>query len=181
VFNALGAATHVEAQARVRELDARDYNPFHLLLADRTGARIVWGDGERLHELELGPGIHWITERSFAAGESARHQTLTELAVELAGDRAGGPAGGRAPDVARWRSILADHRPHQAPGVAPRAWSVGLDAMCVHARPINYGTRSSTLVQVSAEAQLRFWYADGRPCETEFVDYADAVVQLLSA
>jgi uncharacterized protein with NRDE domain len=174
VFNALGAATHVDARARVRALDPRDYNPFHLLLADRGGARVVWGDGERLHEHELGPGVHWITERSFGAGDSARHQTLDHMAAEL--------AGGPAPDVARWRSLLADHRPHQALGVNPRAWSVGLDAMCVHARPINYGTRSSTLLQLgAAPAQLRLWYADGRPCETAFVDYQDAVEQLLES
>ena len=171
VFLGLGAATQLEARARVQELDARDYNPFHLMIADRSGALVIWGDGERLHERELGPGIHWITERSFGAGDSARHQTLAAVSTEL--------AGGPAPDVARWRSILADHQPHQPPGVAPRAWSVGLDAMCVHARPINYGTRSSTILQLGAAAtQLRFVYANGRPCETEFVDYQDAVDQL---
>ncbi|KIG12389.1 hypothetical protein DB30_01511 [Enhygromyxa salina] len=175
VFEALGAATPTEARARVRELGARDYNPFHLLLADRSGARVVWGDGDRLHEVELAPGIHWITERSLGAGVSARHQTLAELAAEL--------ASGPAPDIARWRSILADHRPHQRDGAAPGALSVGLDAMCVHARPINYGTRSSTLVQLGpaevAGVPLRFMYANGRPCETAFVDQHDAVQRLL--
>lgn len=172
VFEALGAASHLDARARVRELDARDYNPFHLLLADRNGALVVWGDGERLHELAFEPGVHWITERSFGAGDSARHQTLTQVAAEL--------RAGPAPELARWRSILADHRPHQAPGSAPRVWSVGLDAMCVHARAINYGTRSSTVLQLGDASAPRFWYAAGRPCETELVDYADAVEQLLS-
>lgn len=176
VFKALGEATHLAARDQVRKLDARDYNPFHLLLADPNGALVVWGDAQRLHEVELGPGIHWITERSFGAGESARHQILTELAAEL--------AGGPAPDVERWRSILADHRPHQPPGVSPGVASVGFDSMCVHARLLNYGTRSSTLVSLeagrssAAPAQLRFLHANGRPCETAFVDYQDAVEQL---
>ncbi|PRQ07933.1 NRDE family protein [Enhygromyxa salina] len=176
VFEALGSDTHLDALARIQGLGARDYSPFHLLLADRAGARVVWGDGERLHEVELEPGVHWLTERSFGAGESARHQTLTARSAEL--------ASGPAPDVARWRSILADHRPHAADGAAPKPLSVGLDSMCVHARPINYGTRSSTIVQLhahgAAQAPVRFLYANGRPCETEFADYRDAVAQLVA-
>ena len=51
--------------------------------------------------------------------------------------------------------------------------------MCVHARPLNYGTRSSTLVELGrGPAEVRFLHAAGRPCETEFVDYVDAVQQL---
>jgi hypothetical protein len=172
VFEALGAATHQQARDRIRELDPREYNPFHLLLADREGAQVIWGDGERLHEVELAPGIHWITERSFGAGDSVRHEILAQVAAAL--------ASGPAPTPEGWRSILADHRPHHPPGVTPPARSVGFDSMCVHARPVKYGTRSSTLVQLQggAPAQLQFLHANGRPCETAFVDYPDAVEQL---
>ncbi|PRP95644.1 hypothetical protein ENSA5_37770 [Enhygromyxa salina] len=171
VFTALGAASRAGARDRVRELDARDYNPFHLLFADRDGALVVWADGERLHEVELGPGVHWLTERSFGAGASERHRTLDRLAAEL--------EAGPLPEVARWRSILADHQPHASPGQAPAATAVGLDAMCVHALPLNYGTRSSTLVELGPElGSARFLHALGRPCETDFVDHAEAVREL---
>jgi hypothetical protein len=125
VFEALGAATHQGARDRIRELDPRAYNPFPLLLADRDGAHVIWGDGARLHEVELGPGIHWITERSFGAGASVRHEILAQVATEL--------ADAPAPELERWRSILADHRPHHPLGVTPPGSSVGFDSMCVHA------------------------------------------------
>jgi hypothetical protein len=148
------------------------YNPFHLLLADRRGAVIVWSDGEHLHEHTLAPGVHWITERSFGAGESRRHELLAELATQL--------EVGPAPDPATWRTILADHRPHEEANEVPSVASIGLDSMCVHARPLNYGTRSSTLIELGRErGQVRFLHAQGRPCETAFVDYAEAVLDLV--
>jgi uncharacterized protein with NRDE domain len=173
VFAALGADDHIDAHARVLGLDPRAYNPFHLLLADRRGGVIVWGDGERLHEHPLAPGIHWITERSFGAGESRRHELLGELATTL--------AAGPAPDHARWRSILADHRPHHASDQPPPASSIGFDSMCVHAQPLNYGTRSSTLIELGRErGDVRFLHSAGRPCESAFVDYSEAVATLVA-
>lgn len=182
VFEALGAADHVQAHARVRALDARAFNPFHLLLADRGGAVIVWSDGERLHDQPLAPGVHFITERSFGAGPSRRHERLAELAVDL--------SSGPLPDPEQWRSILADHRPHEVDGERPSPTAIGFDSMCVHAQPLDYGTRSSTLIELgrgrggtSAQAQaqdsVRFLHAPGRPCETAFVDHAELVAALV--
>jgi uncharacterized protein with NRDE domain len=173
VFAALGAEDHQAARARILERDPRDYNPFHLLFADRSGAAVVWGDGERFHELALGPGVHWLTERSFGAAESQRHALLAKLAQRL-------PAG-PPPTVEGWRSILADHRPYQPPGERPPPGSVGLDALCVHAEPLDYGTRSSTLVMLGREhGEVRFLHASGRPCEAAFVEY-DEAARALSA
>jgi uncharacterized protein with NRDE domain len=173
VFAALGAADHSDARARVLGLDPRAYNPFHLLLADRLGAVVVWGDGEHLHQHALAPGVHWITERSFGAGESRRHELLAELATTL--------AAGPAPDPARWRSILSDHRPHHASDQTPSDASVGFDSMCVHAQPLNYGTRSSTLIELGRErGEVRFLHTVGRPCQNAFVDYGEAVTALVA-
>ncbi len=171
VFEALGAGDHREAQERIARLRARDYNPFHLLFADRDGASVLWSDGERMHELELGPGIHWITERSFDAAESGRHGVLDSWVTRL--------ASGPAPDVEGWRSVLADHRP-QNPNRRPRALAVALDGVCVHARPLNYGTRSSTIVQFGeADDALRVFHGEGRPCEGPLVEQRAAVEELL--
>lgn len=169
VFEALGADDHRAARARIASFAARDYNPFHLLLADRGGASVIWSDGDRMRELELVPGVHWITERSFDAAASGRHAILEQRAEQL--------AAGPAPDLAGWRSILADHRPHDPPGLL----HVGLDSVCVHARPINYGTRSSTVVELGdAPGELRFFHAAGRPCETPLVERHEAVAELLN-
>jgi uncharacterized protein with NRDE domain len=167
VFEALGAEDHRGARARIAALSARDYNPFHLLFADRGGASVIWSDGSRLHELELGVGIHWITERSFDAAASERHTILEQRAEQL--------LAGPAPDVEGWRSILADHRPHDPPV------GIGLDSLCVHAQGINYGTRSSTLIEFECGQQLRFFHALGRPCEAPLVEHGGAVADLLSA
>lgn len=169
-FAALASANHIEARTAMLELDAAQYNPFHLLLADRSGASIVWSDGARLHALELGPGIHVLTERSFDAGFSARHDTLAELADTL--------RRGPLPAEDRWHSILADHRPHGPPGPD----RVGLDAMCVHADPLNYGTRSSTLIELLREpGNVRFLHAPGRPCRTAFTDHHADTARLFAA
>jgi uncharacterized protein with NRDE domain len=167
VFEALGAADHREARARIAKLSARDYNPFHLLFADRSGASVVWSDGERLHELELARGVHWITERSFGAAASGRHAILERRAEQLAAEP--------APQLEGWRSILADHGPHD-----PGPLAIRLDGVCVHARPINYGTRSSTVLELGeASGELRFFHGVGRPCEIPLVEQREAVTQLL--
>lgn len=168
VFEALGAEHHEAARARIRKLSARDYNPFHLLLADRRGASVVWSDGERLHELELGRGVHWITERSFGAAASGRHQLLDLHAERL--------AAGPAPELEGWRSILADHGPHE-----PGPLAIQLDGVCVHARPVNYGTRSSSVLELGdGRDQLRFFHAAGRSCEQPLVELSEAA-RLLAA
>lgn len=173
VFEALGGEDHHDARARIARLDPRDYNPFHLLLGDRGGASVIWSDGQRLHERELEPGIHWMTERSFGAAASGRHAVLDGWAAKL--------GAGPAPELEGWRSILADHRP-QHPNRPPRALAVALDGVCVHARPLNYGTRSSTLVELGeAVDELRFFHAAGRPCETPLVEQREAVARLLDA
>lgn len=169
VFAALGADDHADARARILELDPSEYNPFHLLFADRRGAAIVWSDGAQMHALALGPGIHWITERSFDAAPTERHATLTGWADQLAG---GGP-----PTVDTWQALLADHQPGPA---TPVPDAVALDGICVHADPLVYGTRSSTLVELGP-ASLRFFHAIGRPCEVPLRPHDEAVAQLRAA
>jgi hypothetical protein len=53
--------------------------------------------------------------------------------------------------------------------------------MCVHARPLNYGTRSSTLIELGRErGEVRFLHSSGRPCETPFVEYGEAAAALVA-
>lgn len=172
VFAALGASHHAEARARIAALNAGDYNPFHLLFADREGASAIWSDGEVLHEVELGPGLHFITERSFDAAPSGRHSILTTASARLR-------VAGSAPDVDGWRSILAAHPPELGEG-PPEARAILLDGVCVHAQPLNYGTRSSTVVELGpARTQLRYFHGAGRPCRVPLIEQRDAVAELL--
>ncbi|MFV8753397.1 NRDE family protein [Nannocystaceae bacterium ST9] len=173
VTGALGIGDRAGARAWVEGLEPSHYNPFHLLLADRFGAEVLWSEGRRLTRVDLEPGIHWLTERSFDAGPSQRHALLAEHGRAL--------LTGPEPNLARWRAILADHRPHAEPGQRPPDDRVGFDSMCVHAMPVGYGTRSSTLVRLGRSVgDVEFHHAPGRPCETAFVDHSDAARRLLA-
>ena len=98
---------------------------------------------------------------------------MSELASEL--------GRGPLPSLERWRSILADHGPHARGDPRLGAEVIALDAICVHAQPLNYGTRSSTYVALGpGQDEVELLHADGRPCETEFVDYGAAVDELLN-
>jgi uncharacterized protein with NRDE domain len=173
VAMALGAGDRYEARRRIERIEAHDYNPFHLLLADRRGAEVLWSDGRELVHVALDPGIHWVTERSFGAAPSQRHERLAEFGRAL--------LGGPEPSVDRWRSILADHHPYAAPGERPPDDRLGFDSMCVHALPIGYGTRSSTIVRLGrVPGEVEFHHAPARPCETAFVDHSDDARRLLT-
>jgi uncharacterized protein with NRDE domain len=173
VFTALGAEDVADARARITRLAARDYNPFHLLCADRLGAAVIWSDGEQLHERTLAPGIHWITERSFGAAPSQRHATLDGWAARL--------AAGPAPELATWQALLAEHRTGTT--APPSADAIELDGVCVHAQPLAYGTRSSSLIELPAAVAEppRFFHAIGRPCEVPLRAVADAGKLCVSA
>lgn len=165
VSGALGAEDRASARAWVESLDVRHYNRFHLVLLDRCGGEVLWSDGEQLHRHALAPGsIAFVTERSFGAGTSRRHEWLEQRAAAL--------LQADEPSLATWRAILAEHWPHEG--------QMGFDSMCVHADAFDYGTRSSTLIRLaSSPDSLEFHHAPGRPCLTEFVDHSDAARRLL--
>jgi uncharacterized protein with NRDE domain len=174
VAMALEAGDRAEARARITAIEPGKYNPFHLLLADRSGAEVLWSEGRQLTRVVLEPGIHWLTERSFGAAPSQRHERLDEYSRALLAEP--------EPSLARWQAILADHHPYAEPGQRPPDDRIGFDSMCVHALPIGYGTRSSTIVRLGrGPDDVEFHHASGRPCETPFVDLSSAARRLLAS
>jgi len=79
VLSALQSSTASQAFERMCEVDAKDYNGFHLIMADRHGAFIVWGDGEVSHREPLTAGWHVVTERSFDAAPTQREALVRRL------------------------------------------------------------------------------------------------------
>lgn len=143
------------AAAQAAALDPAAYNPFHLLLADRQGAWRAHHDGQRLIVEPLGAGWHVITERSLGAGASARPGQVQAALQAL--------DGASPPTDAALQAILAQHAEPSFEGV------------CVHEPRWNYGTRSSTLLRLGADAaSLRWLHAEGAPCQTPFVDVSAA-------
>jgi uncharacterized protein with NRDE domain len=158
----LSALRHPDARtlhAALAGLRPTDYNAFHLLYADRHGAHLTWSDGERLHQQELAPGLHVLTERSFHAGLSAREAWV----------RARWPAAAQAEPEALM-ALLGGHAPEDA---------LPLEAPCVHLPALEYGTRSSMVLTLEEDwDRSRLWWADGPPCTTPFRDLTPLLVGL---
>ena len=155
VLNALMARSAEDAVERLQDIEASDYNAFHLVLADRERAYCLWSDSHFVTPVELGPGIHVITERSFGAGTTGREAFLKE---HSAGTK----------DVAELADLMAAHLED------------AFDSPCVHVPASNYGTRSSTLLEFHNTRGLAVMYADGPPCETEYEDHSAAIRGMLS-
>ena len=154
VLDALAVGDVARAAERIAGLDPEQHSPFHLLLADRHAAHLVWNDGARHHHEVLEPGLHVLSERSRGAAPTQR-DALLRRRIAAWGER-------DEPGLDDWRTLLSEQ------AAAP------LEGPCVHADAIGYGTRSSTVVRLPAEGGIGFFHADGRPCTTAYVDLSAA-------
>lgn len=150
VFDALESVDAHEAVEQVAANSPGRHNGFHLVVADRNGAFVVWSDTERIRSSELSPGLHVITERSFGAAESLRLRRMTRRVEQLEGWNPRVRT-----QIRQWMSEHHDDDP--------------LESTCVHLTGRNYGTRSSTIVEVGQRRQ--FAHAPGPPCSTEYRRY----------
>jgi hypothetical protein len=168
----LDALAHSSAEAAADAVGAYSgdqYNGFHLVMADRDRAELVWGDGQTLRRRQLVPGIHVVTERSL------RPQVETDVVETPMGpvrpmpptreidlreeDVLNGPT---EPTTEQLKVLMKRHAPEP------------FDGPCVHAGEFPYGTRSSSIVGLGAT--VTFHYADGPPCVTPWSDLS-AVAQ----
>src|SRR6185312_1305710 len=67
VWDSLAQPSAEALHRALSTLEVRRYNPFHLLYADRSGAFATWSDGDARRQVQLQPGLHVVTERSFDA------------------------------------------------------------------------------------------------------------------
>ncbi|WP_232702125.1 NRDE family protein [Halobacterium wangiae] len=140
VTDALGAESAIDALQRVeRELAERDYAGFNLLLADDEDCVLLEWDGVlRTHHLD--PGTHAVVNRGF---DDATEKSRT---VRAALSNEESPTAWH--DAAR--TTMRDH-----------------DAdVCIHRD--GYGTRSSSLLWISAGGEVDYEFADGPPCENDY-------------
>ncbi|MCX4245216.1 NRDE family protein [Paraliomyxa miuraensis] len=149
VLDALAEGDVERAAERIAGLDPSLHNPFHLVIADREAAHLVWNDGARHHHEVLAPGLHVISERSRGAAPTTRDALLQR--------RLRGWVDDGEPSLDDWRRLLSEHATDP------------LEGSCVHADDRGYGTRSSTVVRLPAGG-LAFFHADGRPCVTAYED-----------
>jgi uncharacterized protein with NRDE domain len=139
VVDALLSPSARTARDRIAALDPHAVNRFHLLVADRAGAYLVWSDGERLAARDLAAGIHVLTERSLGSAVAVREQ---HIAAALGRYAASAP-----PSDATLQKLLSFH------GDDP------FEGTCVHAPSYQYGTLSSTWIRVQDDpAGVKFFH-----------------------
>lgn len=154
VLDALERGSARAAAEWAAGLDTRDFNRFHLLLADRDGAYVVLHDGNAIASRGLSRGWHVLTERSFGAGDPER-QTWADAELRLITEPPSDEDLGR---------LLSVHRDDAFAGT------------CVHAPWLGYGTRSSSILRLGSRPRLL--HADGPPCGAPYQDLSELLAGL---
>lgn len=160
VRDALARSSAEEAARYVeREVDVRDYAGFLLVAADTNAAILLEWDG-RMDVRNFEPGVHVVmnvgADNRFsipqARAEAGERQVIN--AHRLRADLEPDPGEDADTWLDRTTTALADHE----------------YGVCVHGD--GYGTRSSSLIVITADGTATHRFADGPPCETtyEFVD-----------
>lgn len=144
------------AAQRLLAIDPREFNPFHAVLADTRTARVVWSDGEALHSLILGPGVHVVTERSFQAAHPARATRIARLLKNF-----------RRFDPNTLCHVLSDRHPG------------GIDSPFVDLEEFHYGTRSGMIAALGGSKPV-FWESSDRPSPDSFVDRSAELAAFLA-
>jgi hypothetical protein len=154
---------HDAAEAAVRaveaELDTREYDGFHLVVADAAGAFLVANDGG-VAVTRLDPGIHVVVNVGGVVNGRGRF-AFPEHRREV-GER-------QAENARRLGDRLRPEPGESAAGWLDRAGAALGDhdaGVCIHRD--GFGTRSGSLARMSRKDGTRFAFADGPPCETAF-------------
>ena len=140
VTDALAAGTADDAIETVaREVAAREYDGFNLVVADRHRCVLLIWDGD-LHTHPLDSGTHVVVNRGFDSG-TEKSRAVREALRGTA-------------SAAEWRAAAKDAlRDHET-------------GACVHRD--DFGTQSASLVTLGEDGRIHYEFADGPPCETDF-------------
>lgn len=142
-----------------RELDERNYDGFHLVVADETAAFLVANDG-RVAVTRLDPGVHVVVNVGGLVNGQGRF-TVPNRCQDI-GEQ-------QAENARRLRARLRPEPGESADDWLDRGGAALGDhdaGVCIHRE--GFGTRSSSLVRTGSEIPTSFEFADGPPCETSF-------------
>lgn len=134
-----------------RTIPGDRHNGFHLLYADAHDVLATVCDGQAIAQTTLGNGLHFVTERSFGAGDDRARIARIRDAWSAATRGVVEPS--------TLTSVLAGHDAAD-PFAAP----------CVHVPGFDYGTRSAMVLTVPEnplQAPRMLW-AEGPPCTAPF-------------
>lgn len=137
-----------------RTIPGDRHNGFHLVYADDDDVLATFADGATIAQTTLGAGVHFVTERSFGAGDDrARIARIREAWTAATRD-------GAATSLGPFTRVLAGHDATDA-----------FAAPCVHVPGFDYGTRSAMVLAIpeaNAAQTPRMLWAEGPPCTAPF-------------
>lgn len=176
VLDALGAGSVEAARGWLEGVDAREYNPFNLLVGDARSLYVVYARGEAKVTVEaLPPGIWVLNNDTIGSRDFPKANRAKELVTPFA----------REP----WKSLagklmgaLGDHArpPFDEISAPPPGASLSrevlreLQALCVHTVP--YGTSSASVLAIREDAVGDYLFAPGPPCVTPFASVRELFI-----
>jgi uncharacterized protein with NRDE domain len=159
------------AEAWLRTLDGRDFNPFNLAFGRAGDVRVAYvrPEAPQVTFERLGPGVHTLANDRLDSPHFPKARRATARAARVTT-----PAWEAT--VMALAALLGDHDvpadevlPPTPPGLLLDTFMLRrLQALCVHT-PV-YGTVSSTLMALTEGGVAHYAYADGAPCTTTFHD-----------
>ncbi|MBI2375477.1 MAG: NRDE family protein [Deltaproteobacteria bacterium] len=166
VASALRASSAREGARLMETVSARSYNGFHLLLADVNDAWLIYGDGESLVSRPLEPGAHVVTERSLGAGDPRREVFVRGELERMKVSTSAGLIESAAPALEDLLHLLSRHVDSEGRTLKSVEGVDPIASTCVHWPALNYGTRSSTAIELGSS--IRVLHAEGPPCRTPY-------------
>jgi uncharacterized protein with NRDE domain len=150
----LGSARRIHEAFGSGAIDGRAFNPFHLLYVDLTGdAFVTWFDGSTVHRQSVSSGLAIVTERSLGGDDHGRTERVRAKLDPLL-------ARGAAPRLEEIAPVLRDHDENDL-----------LASTCIHVPELDYGTRSSLLLDVRpGHSGSRWLWTEGPPCTVPYAD-----------
>lgn len=154
VVDCLRANNHVDAAKVLSQLDVVQYNPFNIVFG-RPGAMFLTRvlPGQPIEMQPLLDDVHVISNDCWTNTFDKKTQRGKDLLKSLIHDP---PIENIDTVIGRIMITLADHR--RIPNDDP------FQSLCVHADQHNFGTRSTSIITVSNEGLVEYFYHDGHPC-----------------
>jgi len=157
-LDALRRSSAAEAAKYAGAERGGDYNPFNLLMASRDAAYVAYNRGSHIEVVQLAPGLHLLSNLDVDDFECPKISRSYSRFAELGEN----PQFQCDPLAARnaLGSLLADHSTQLDSRTGrPNALCLHLDA---------YGTRSSSLIFLGENGEVRHFFAPGAPCTTAY-------------
>jgi uncharacterized protein with NRDE domain len=148
----LNAGGHRGAARLLAQLDPTQYNPFNIAFGRQRAlvlSRVC--PGQHLDMQPFPPGVHVISNDCCSDKYKEKVDRATERAKTIKQDTC-------EDDVKD--KLLRILMSHETTTGDP------FQALCVHADEHSFGTRSTSIVTVSNDGEVEYWFSEGPPCKS---------------